>query len=76
MTTQHADFLRVKVGDFGMSRFSESEDNVVLPLGYGMLYNHSYDANCEYVQDGPDVITFVTRRPVAAGGSTSCTGRR
>ena len=32
-----------------------------------MLYNHSYEANCEYVQEGPRVITFVTLRDVEAG---------
>ena len=40
---------------------------VGLLLGYGMLYNHSYEANCEYVQEGPRVITFVTLRDVEAG---------
>ena len=40
---------------------------VALLLGYGMLYNHSYEANCEYIQDGPRVITFVTLRDVKAG---------
>ena len=45
----------------------EGEHEVILLLGYGMLYNHSYEANCEYVQDGPRVITFVTTRDVDAG---------
>ena len=51
------------------SQFGSAEDEheVILLLGYGMLYNHSYEANCEYVQDGPRVITFVTTRDVDPG---------
>lgn len=62
----HGDNVSGRLGDYVFGS-SENEDNVVLPLGYGMLYNHSYDANCEYIQDGPDVITFVARRDIAAG---------
>jgi hypothetical protein len=46
---------------------AEDENEVILLLGYGMLYNHSSDANLEYVQDGPRLITFVTLRDVEAG---------
>ena len=46
---------------------SVRDSDVLLVLGYGMLYNHSYEANCEYIQDGPRVITFVTLRDVEAG---------
>jgi hypothetical protein len=45
----------------------ENENDVILLLGYGMLYNHSYDANLEYVQEGPRVIAFVTLRDVEPG---------
>ena len=62
----HGDNVAGRLGDYVFGS-AESEDNVVLPLGYGMLYNHSYDANCEYVQDGPDAITYLTTRDVAAG---------
>jgi hypothetical protein len=57
------------VGQLGDYVFGSSEDEkmVILPLGYGMLYNHSYKANLEYVQDGPRMITFLTVRPVAPG---------
>jgi SET domain-containing protein len=40
---------------------------LILLLGYGMLYNHSYEPNCEYIQEAPRVIKFVTLRPVEAG---------
>jgi hypothetical protein len=46
---------------------SDDEDKVVLVLGYGMLYNHSAEANTEYVEDGPATIAFVTLRDVEAG---------
>ena len=57
------------VGQLGDYVFGsdEDEDEVLLLLGYGMLYNHSYEANCEYVQEEPRVITFVTIRPVEPG---------
>ena len=45
----------------------ENEDDVLLLLGYGMLYNHSAEANCEYVQEGPRVITFVALRDIEPG---------
>ena len=62
----HGDDVSGRLGDYVFGS-PESEDYVVLTLGYGMLYNHSYEANCEYVQDGPDVITYVTTRDVEAG---------
>ena len=62
----HGDDVSGRLGDYVFGS-PESEDYVVLTLGYGMLYNHSYEANCEYIQDGPRVITFVTLRDVKAG---------
>ena len=62
----HGDDVSGRLGDYVFGS-PESEDYVVLTLGYGMLYNHSYEANCEYIQDGPRVITFVTLRDVEAG---------
>ena len=41
---------------------NEGEHEVILLLGYGMLYNHSAEPNCEYIQDDPRIITFVTIR--------------
>jgi uncharacterized protein len=60
------DCVSGRLGDYVFGS-SQDENAVVLPLGWGMLYNHSYDANCEYVQDGPQVITFQTTRKVGAG---------
>lgn len=40
---------------------------VVMPLGYGMLYNHSAEANIEYVEADDGDIAYVTIRAVAAG---------
>ena len=62
----HSDDVSGRLGDYVFG--SRRERGLRRPtLGYGMLYNHSYEANCEYVQDGPDVITFVTTRAVKAG---------
>ena len=48
--------------------FSSLEDgDVVLALGYGMLYNHSADPNLDYEQDDPGSITFFARRALRPG---------
>lgn len=49
--------------------FSSNDDEgiAILPLGYGALYNHSADANCEHVEHGPGVIAYVARRRVRKG---------
>jgi uncharacterized protein len=46
---------------------SVKDGNVLIVLGYGMLYNHSDDPNVEYVQEEPSVITFRALRTVTAG---------
>jgi hypothetical protein len=46
---------------------SLEQGDVVLALGYGMLYNHSADPNVEYEQDEPSSITFVARRALQPG---------
>jgi uncharacterized protein len=56
-----------KLGDYVFRFRSVRDGDVVLPLAYGVLYNHSADPNVEYVQDEPSVITFVARRRVRAG---------
>ena len=43
------------------------EHAVVMPLGYGMLYNHSAEANTEYVEHDEDAIAYVAKRDIAAG---------
>ena len=55
-----------QLGDYVFGS-NEGEHEVLLLLGYGMLYNHSYEPNCEYVQEEPRVIKFVTLRPVEPG---------
>ena len=55
-----------QLGDYVFGS-NESEDEVILLLGFGMLYNHSAEPNVEYVQDAPRVITFVALRPVEPG---------
>jgi hypothetical protein len=46
---------------------SVRDGDVVLPLGHGVLYNHSADPNVDYVQDELSVITFVARRSIRSG---------
>jgi uncharacterized protein len=43
------------------------DDEVLLLLGFGMLYNHSSEPNVEYVQQAPRVIQFVATRPIEPG---------
>ena len=46
---------------------SVKEHDVVLVLGYGMLYNHSADPNVEYDQEEPSTITFMALREIRPG---------
>jgi len=46
---------------------ANDDHGVVLPLGYGMLYNHSAEPNTEYVEEEPGVIAFLATRDTAAG---------
>ena len=41
--------------------------DVLLVLGYGMLYNHSENPNVEYVQEDPGTIEFLALRAVKPG---------
>ncbi len=54
------------LGDY-VFRSGQNEENVILMLGYGMLYNHSFEANAEYVEDEEGWIAFVALRAIAAG---------
>lgn len=54
------------LGDY-VFRSGTNEANVILVLGYGMLYNHSFEPNAEYVEDEEGWIAFVATRPVEAG---------
>jgi hypothetical protein len=42
-------------------------DYVALALGYGSIYNHSYEPNSRYVKEPPDLLSFVALRDIAAG---------
>jgi hypothetical protein len=42
-------------------------DNSVLMLGYGSLYNHSYEPSAEYVQHTDYSLEFVATRDIPAG---------
>ena len=55
-----------QLGDYVFGS-NENEDDVILLLGFGMLYNHSSEPNVEYVQEEPRVIKFVAIRPVEPG---------
>lgn len=55
-----------RLGDY-VFRSGSNEENVILMLGYGMLYNHSSEPNAEYVEDEEGWIAFVATRPVEAG---------
>ena len=72
--------LEIKEGPYGRGVFAtrpfaagealgsnENDDDVILLLGYGMLYNHSSEPNCEYIQEAPRVIMFQTLRAVEPG---------
>jgi SET domain-containing protein len=40
---------------------------VALALGYGSIYNHSYQPNARYRREPPDVLEFVALRDIPAG---------
>jgi SET domain-containing protein len=46
---------------------SVKDGDVLLVLGYGMLYNHSADPNVEYIQEEPSIISFRALRTVKPG---------
>ena len=46
---------------------SVNDGGVVVVLGYGMLYNHSADANLEYLQADAHTIEFFALRVVEPG---------
>jgi hypothetical protein len=54
-----------RLGDYVFT--SVKQGDVLLVLGYGMLYNHSADPNLEYLQDEPSRISFLTVRTVRPG---------
>jgi SET domain-containing protein len=53
------------LGDYAFSTHEEGQ--LILLLGFGMLYNHSPEPNVEYVEDGPRTIAFVALRDIEPG---------
>jgi len=47
--------------------FLWGRDTVALPLGYGALYNHSYDPNAEYLDRAQLTKSFRALRDIPAG---------
>jgi uncharacterized protein len=47
--------------------FAWGDDQVVLALGYGSLYNHSYKPNARYEDVGTATKAFVALRAIAKG---------
>lgn len=47
--------------------FSGEEGRVLVILGFGMLYNHSYRPNLRYELLGDDLIQFVARCDIGVG---------
>ena len=48
--------------------FEWTEDECAIALGYGSLYNHSWEPNARYDHDHDTVVvTYTALRPIAAG---------
>ncbi|MEN0002513.1 MAG: SET domain-containing protein [Bacteroidota bacterium] len=48
--------------------WGEEEKKAAIILGFGFLYNHSYQPNAEYVPNYNDkTLTFYAKEPIAAG---------
>lgn len=47
--------------------FFWSRGQVALPLGYGALYNHSYDPNAVYCDRAPRIKVYRALRDISAG---------
>jgi len=48
--------------------WGEQDEEAALVLGYGSIYNHSYEPNAEYEADyGSEVLRFYALREIAAG---------
>lgn len=48
--------------------FEDSEGSVVLPLGYGALYNHAHPGNLDHYDDeDDDVFEYLAARDILAG---------
>jgi SET domain-containing protein len=59
-----SDAPRTKLADYV---FTWGKDTVALVLGYGSLYNHSYQPNASYYGDGRQIQAFRAIRDIQAG---------
>jgi hypothetical protein len=55
---------RTKLADYV---FNWGSDTVALVLGYGSLYNHSYQPNASYYGEGSQTQAFTAIRDIRAG---------
>jgi len=55
---------RTKLADYV---FTWGKDTVALVLGYGSLYNHSYQPNASYYGEGRQIQAFRAIRDIQAG---------
>ena len=55
-------------GDLADYLFESTTDGMFLVvLGFGMLYNHSADANLDYYQGDDATLEFIAQRPIERG---------
>ena len=47
--------------------FDWGPDEVAIACGYGCLYNHSYEPNARFYDDGPTTQVFATIRKIRSG---------
>lgn len=47
--------------------YTWTEDTVALALGYGSLYNHSYEPNAKYEDENPRTKVFTALRDIEKG---------
>jgi uncharacterized protein len=52
------------VFDWGLQ---EGHEYVALALGFGSLYNHSYQPNAIYQMQAPDIIEFIAHQTIEPG---------
>ena len=72
------DSVTGRLGDYVFGSGEDERTRSILLLGFGMLYNHSYEANLEYIQDGPrvDHVRHLAGRRGGRGASTPSTTAR
>ena len=59
-----ATVLEAELADYA---FEWSPGKVGLAMGYGSIYNHSFNPNAYYADDGPQIKSYIALRDIAAG---------